>query len=148
MLDKKDMDISQRDAEISRQAGQLATFRDIQQQRDQLHNEVRQEQENRMDLAREIEKTRREAESLREKDRRHVQQLNSEIEQVQYEREELHSTVADRESKIKNLMGVNLELQSEIKELHLMVDVKDDLEQQLKDSRSAIDEMNEQKAQL
>lgn len=99
-------------------------------------------------MSREIEKIQREAESLREKDRRHVQQLNAEIEQVQYEREELHSTVADRESKIKNLMGVNLELQSEIKELHLLVDVKDDLEQQLKEHQDMIDNLKEQKGQL
>ena len=63
-----------------------------------------------MDLAREIDKLKREAEELRAKDRRHVQQLNSDLEHGQYERAELHSTVTERESKIKNLMGVNLEL--------------------------------------
>lgn len=75
------------------------------------------EQQNREDLAAEIEALKKEAEQLREEDRQKMSQLNSDLEQISGEREELHSAVADRESKIKNLMGVNLDLQAEIKEL-------------------------------
>jgi septal ring factor EnvC (AmiA/AmiB activator) len=56
--------------------------------------------------------------------------------------------VADRESKIKNLMGVNLDLQSEIKELHQMVDIRSDLERQVKDTWSHIDNLKDQKEAL
>jgi len=75
------------------------------------------EQQNREDLAAEIEALKKEAEQLREEDRQKMSQLNSDLEQISGEREELHSAVADREGKIKNLMGVNLDLQAEIKEL-------------------------------
>lgn len=36
IIDKKDMEISNRDAEIERQFNQLTIYRDIEQQRDQL----------------------------------------------------------------------------------------------------------------
>jgi len=67
---------------------------------------------------------------------------------VQLEREELHATVTERESKIKNLMGVNLDLQAEIKELNQIVNVKDDLIQQLCEYKAQIASLEEQKAVL
>lgn len=49
-------------------------------------------------------------ESLRLKDQELIQELNKEIQQIEQERDEIMKTVSDRENKIKNLMGVNLDL--------------------------------------
>ena len=61
------------------------------------------------------------------KDKNMIGNLDRQIQQIEQEREELLKTVSDRENKIKNLMGINLDLQSEIKELNQQVEVKNDL---------------------
>ena len=58
----------------------------------------------------EINQIRQEAEDLRVKDQNMIQVLNKEIQQIEFERDELLGTVSDRENKIKNLMGINLDL--------------------------------------
>ena len=50
------------------------------------------------------------AEDLRVKDQKMIQVLNKDIQQIEFERDELLGTVSDRENKIKNLMGINLDL--------------------------------------
>ena len=58
----------------------------------------------------EINRIRQESEDLRVKDQNMIQVLNKEVQQIEFERDELLGTVSDRENKIKNLMGINLDL--------------------------------------
>ena len=88
----------------------MTIYADVESQRDKLKEDLEIERARNKEFTAEINKIRQEAEDLRVKDQNMIKVLNKEIQQIEFERDELLGTVADRENKIKNLMGINLDL--------------------------------------
>ena len=88
----------------------MTIYADVESQRDKLKEDLEIERARNKEFTAEINKIRQEAEDLRVKDQNMIKVLNKEIQQIEFERDELLGTVSDRENKIKNLMGINLDL--------------------------------------
>lgn len=88
----------------------MTIYADVENQRDKLKEDLEIERAKNKSFTAEINKIRQEAEDLRVKDQNMIKVLNKEIQQIEFERDELLGTVSDRENKIKNLMGINLDL--------------------------------------
>lgn len=104
------MDLQTQEEENTRMLSQLTIYADVENQRDKLKEDLEIERAKNKSFTAEINNIRQEAEDLRVKDQNMIKVLNKEIQQIEFERDELLGTVSDRENKIKNLMGINLDL--------------------------------------
>lgn len=139
------LQISQRDNEINKQLNKLKQMAEIALQREEMEQQLQDEQRGRKELTGDIQAMKADAGALRQEDQMFTTSLRDELEHMQAERNEFQANCVEKDVKIKSLMQTNLDLQAQISGLDTIVASKENLEQVIVGKMNYINEIQDQK---
>ncbi|CDW87552.1 gas2 domain containing protein [Stylonychia lemnae] len=148
LIDTQKKMIDERDDEIARLKKLLSILDDIKRQRDQLQASLREFQEERDKLSKQIEDLVRQAQELRAKDEQHFQELMAHRKRVEDELLAKERIINEKDTMIKELTSKNLEMQQQINALESEVAVKNDLQNKLALAQELIEKISDAKERL